>query len=375
MTATVRHADVAMLLRYLIRPLETTSLLVIGLFALGFTFATSGGLYGLIMGFLMLSWFFKYAYVLLDSTANGVEEPPVLAVEMLNPVDEQRPLAQLIITTSVAWAAWKLGGTAGIAVAVLGFFYLPASIAVLGASSRALEAINPLALTRVIRGLGGYYLLILAVIVVYAIALQFLYRADIWPMLRLALVLFCVLSIFTMLGGALYERRHVLGLEPTHTPERKAERADRERSKERAKALDVIYGEARGGNYMASRDSLLHWMRHEDPDWLERDVRFFFGEARTWQDEKAFIFVSRFLISHLIETGKTGTAVELVSGVLERAPALKLGTASDTVRIASLARAAGKRSLALRVLAPFETQFPNDVRTAEVLALRSEIER
>ena len=360
-----------MLLRYLIRPLETTSLLVIGIFALLFTLFLSSSLYGLIISVLLLSWFFKYAYVLVDATANGLEEPPAMSVEMLNPVDEQRPLAQLIITSAVGWVAWRLGGAAGIAVAVLGFLYLPASIAVLGVSSRAIEAVNPMALTRVIRGLGGYYFLILGIIVVYGIALYFLYGSGVPQMLKISLLLFCVLSIFTLLGGALYERRHVLGLKPTHSPERKAERADRERSRERAKALDVIYGEARGGNFMAARDSLLHWMRHEDKDWLERDVRFFFAEARTWQDEKAFVFVARFLISQLIEMGKTGTVVELVNGALERAPALKLGTASDTVRIATLARAAGKRSLALRVLAPFENQFPGDARTAEVAALRA----
>lgn len=293
---------------------------------------------------------------------------------MLNPV-EQRPLAQLIICCAIGWVVYRLGGAAGALVAVIGLLYLPASIAVLGASSRAFEAINPLALTRVIRALGGYYVLVLGVIALYAFTILLLYRFDLPEALRVGFVLFSVLSIFALLGGALYERRHVLGLEPTHSPERRAEREDRERSRERAKALDVIYGEARGGNFMASRDSLLHWMRHEDPDWLERDVLFFFGEARTWQDEKAFIFVSRFLISQLIERGKTGTAVEVVSGVLERAPALKLGTATDTVKIATLARAAGKRSLALRVLAPFESQFPGDAHTSEVVALRAALER
>jgi hypothetical protein len=45
------------------------------------------------------------------------------------------------------------------------------------------------------------------------------------------------------------------------------------------------------------------------------------------------------------------------------------------LKLASLARAAGKRSLALRILAPFETQFPGDAHTPEVVALRSEIMR
>jgi hypothetical protein len=294
---------------------------------------------------------------------------------MLTPGDEQRPAAQATICAGVGWVVYHLGGVPGMAVAVVALLYLPVSIAVLGASSRAIDAVNPVALTRTIIGLGAYYPLILGIIAVYTAAIFFVARTDLWESLQVGFLLFCVLSIFTVLGGALYERRHVLGLEPTHTPERKAERAEQERAKERHKALDEVYGEARGGNFMASRESLLRWLRQVDVDWLERDVRFIFGQARTWQDEKAFVFVSRFLISYLIETGKTGTAVEIVDGVLTRAPAIKLGTASDTVKIANLARAAGKRSLALRVIAQFETQFPGDVRTPEVTTLRSEIAR
>jgi hypothetical protein len=364
-----------MLLRYLLRPLDTTSLLLIVVFTLLFEFCVHGGLYGLFLSILVLSWFFKYAYVLVDATANGVKETPVLSVEMLNPLDEQRPGAQLVICAVVGWLAYRVSGIPGIVIGVLGLVYLPASVAVLGASSRALEAVNPLALTRTIVGLGVYYPLMLGVIAVYAVAVIVLSRTDVWETLQIAFLLFCVLSIFSGLGGSLYERRHALGFEATHTPERVAEREERERSKERAKALDEVYGEARGGNFMAARDSLLRWLRQTDADRLEQDVRHICSEARTWQDEKAFVFVSRFLISHLIEMGKTGTVVEVVDQVLQRAPALKLGTASDTVKIATLARAAGKRALALRILAQFEAQFPGDARTGDVAALRTEITR
>jgi len=363
------------LLRYLLRPVDSTSLMVLLMFTAFVKFGIHGGLYGWVMLVIISSWFFKYAYVLVDATANGIEKTPVLSVEMLNPADEQRPLAQLIICAGVGYVAYKLGGGAGIAVAVIGLLYLPASIAVLGASSRALDAVNPVALTRVIKELGIYYVLVLGVIVVYAIAIFFLVLSDAWEPLKIIFSLFCLLSLFTALGGALYERRHVLGLEATHTPERRAERDERERSRERSRALDEVYGEARGGNFMAARDSLLNWLRHIEADWLDRDVHFIFNQARTWQDEKAFLFVSRFLISQLIEMGKTGTVVEIVDGTLARAPALKLGTASDTLRIATLARAAGKRALALKVLAPFETQFPGDARTSDVIAMRGEIAR
>src|SRR5262249_51855674 len=155
------------------------------------------------------------------------------------------------------------------------------------ASARVIDAVNPLALTRTIKGLGVYYLIILAIIGAYALVLVLLARTDIWEQVKVAFLLFSIYSIFCVLGGALYERRHALGLEPTHTPERQAERKEQERARERHKALDEVHGEARGGNFMAARDSLLRWLRFVDADLLERDVRFIFEQARTWQDEKA----------------------------------------------------------------------------------------
>lgn len=361
--------------RHLFRPLDATSIILIAVFATGLELGMHGGLFGLVILALMMSWFFKYAYVLLDAVSNGVAETPVLSVEMLNPVDEQRPLAQLFITCGIAGAAIWAGGWAGVVIGIVGLLYLPVSVAVLGASARALDAVNPIALTRTIAGLGIYYVLILGVIAVYSVVLVLLVKWNAWEWLRIALALFLVLSLFSTLGGALYERRHELGMEPTHTPEREAEARERERAQVRARALDGVYGEARGGNFIAARDSMLSWLRDCGPDQMERDARFFFSEARHWQDDRAFVFLARFLISQLLEAGKTGTAVEIVDGVLQRAPALKLGTAADALKIATLARAAGRRALALRVLAQFEAQFPGDARTAEVLSLRAELQR
>lgn len=363
-----------MLLRHLIRPLDSTSLLLLVTFTAVFTFAFGAGIYGLVIMALLLSWFFKYAYVLLDAVANGVEKTPVLSVEMLNPVDDQRPIAQVIICVGIYLLARWIGGWPGVLVVGIGLLYLPVSVAVLGASSRAIDAVNPVVLTRVLVGLGVYYPMILGVIVLYAVIMLLVARSSVWDVVKTFLAQFFVLSVFSALGGALFEQRHRLGLDPTHSPERVAEREHRERSRVRAHALDEVYGEARGGNFIAARDSLLRWIREAGLDHLESDARFFMSQAREWQDEKAFVFISRFLVSHLIEAGKTGAAVEIAAGVLERAPTLKLGTAADTLRIATLARAAGKRSLALRLVSEFERQFPGDSHTAEALALRREVE-
>lgn len=180
--------------------------------------------------------------------------------------------------------------------------------------------------------------------------------------------------MFCALGGALFERRHALGFEATQSPERKEESQERERSRQLARTLDDLYAQARTRNSAAAKESLRRWL-YEEPERLENDIRVIYNRARQWEDEKAFAFVARQLLEELLERGKTGTAVDLAGGFMERTPMLPLGSADDTLRLAQLARAAGRRSLALRILTPFEKHFPGDARIGEVVALRAELQR
>ena len=59
---------------------------------------------------------------------------------------------------------------------------------------------------------------------------------------------FAWLSVFSLIGGSLYEQRTALGHEAIDTPERRAARAQQRLDRERARFMDTIYGEARGGN-------------------------------------------------------------------------------------------------------------------------------
>ncbi len=66
---------------------------------------TPRGFAGLPLAIALVSWFFKYCFILIDSIVTGAAEPPVLSVEMINPINEQRPLGQaLLIAGGVALA-------------------------------------------------------------------------------------------------------------------------------------------------------------------------------------------------------------------------------------------------------------------------------
>src|SRR5580692_2658797 len=85
------------LLRHLVRPARGGAAAVIVVFAFLLIMAARAGLVGIPLALLVISWFFKYAYILFDHTVRGFDEPPTLDIQMMNPIDEQRPLAQVVI--------------------------------------------------------------------------------------------------------------------------------------------------------------------------------------------------------------------------------------------------------------------------------------
>ena len=84
-------------LHYLLLIAHPTVVFLVASLTLGFLLTTYAGLAGIVLAPLLLMWLFNYSYVLLEHIANGAREPPVLAIEMLNPLNEQRPLLQLAI--------------------------------------------------------------------------------------------------------------------------------------------------------------------------------------------------------------------------------------------------------------------------------------
>ena len=96
---------------------------------------------------ILTSWFFKYAYVLFDHTVWGFDEPPTLDIEMLNPLNEQRPLAQVVILAliygAVEFVQHALGPAAAMIFAVPAALLSPASVAVLGLEGNIIKAAIP----------------------------------------------------------------------------------------------------------------------------------------------------------------------------------------------------------------------------------------
>ncbi len=346
---------------------------MIVVFAVLLTVAANAGFLGLPLGAILLSWFFKYAYILFDHVTRGVDEPPTLDIEMVNPLNEQRPLALLAIVlllyAAVALTAVVLPAAARVSVAVAATLILPACAAVLGLERNVLKALNPIALVHLVRGLGPLYIAVLGLIVCYAATLSLLQKLALWLPLQVLIEMFAVLSIFSVLGGALYERRDELGLETWHSPERTA---DLERAAE-LKADEALvteaYGLVRVGNHAKAGQMLKDWLasHHQSVE----AYRWLCDHVASWSDPRYANRLTEELVERLLALKRSGEALDTTAERLRADPTFRPRTAAATLTIARLAaQAGGARGTARALLSDFEQRFANDpqVPAAQSLA-------
>jgi hypothetical protein len=364
------------LLRHLARPARGGAAAVVIVFAFLLVVAAKGRLIGIPLALLVTSWFFKYAYILFDHTVRGFDEPPTLAIEMVNPVDEQRPLGQVLILGllffALKLAQSYLGTPAAIGLGVILLFFLPASIAVLGLESNILKAAYPVAWFHLVRGLGLLYGAVLLVIFVVCLGLGLLWKLDLWEPLEIALGMFAILSIFSFLGGAIYERRHELGIETWVSPERTADLRAKEEWRGHEKLVLDAYGLMRAGAHIKSWQVLLDWLKSrgfspEDYRWLcERTVQ--------WDDPRYITRLTEDYVARLLVLKRTGEALDAVAQRLNLDPNFRPKSPADTLSVAQLAaRGGGAPRMARILLADFATRFAGDPRVPEATALRENL--
>ncbi len=350
---------------------------VVIIFALLLALALKAGLIGIPLGLIVNSWFFKYAFVLFDHTARGFDEPPVLDLKMMNPIDEQRPLVQLFImlllTGGTMWTYATLGTFPASIVAILFLAALPASVAILGLEGNIFKALNPYAWAHMIKGLGPLYLTVLALIFFGFLLVFTLGRLELWPSIRIAIGMFGILSVFSVLGGAIYERRYQLGIETWTSPEQEAEKQRKEDHAQNEKLIHDAYGLMRAGSHVKCWELLQRWLAEHGNavdayPWICESVA-------TWDDSRYVTRLTEEHIERLLTLKRTGEALDLVAKRLRIDPAFRPKTAASTLTIAQLAaRGGGAPKLARALISDFAARFPGDPRTPVAAALAQHLQ-
>jgi hypothetical protein len=370
------HPTNLTLFHHLARPARGGAAGVVVVFTFLLVLAAKARLIGIPLALLVVSWFFKYAYILFDHTVRGFDEPPTLDIEMVNPVNEQRPLGQVLILGllffALKLAQSYLGTPIAVVLGVIFLFFLPASVAVFGLESNNFKAVYPVAWVHLVRGLGLLYGAVLLVIFAAGLGLSLLWKLDLWGPIQIALGMFAILSIFSFLGGAIYERRHELGIETWVSPERSAERKTKEEWRGHEKLLLDAYGLMRAGSHVKSWETLSDWLKSrgfspEDYRWLcERTVQ--------WDDPRYITRLTEDHVARLLVLKRSGEALDAVAQRLNLDPNFRPKSAADTLSVAQLAaRGGGAPRLARILLADFAARFAGDPRVPEATALRESL--
>jgi hypothetical protein len=331
-------------LRVLQVPFHVTNLILVGIFSALLSLFLSIGYYGWFPAMFLLIWVFKYCYVLIERIADGASEPPVMEPDMLSPL-EIRPWVQGILLFGGAWLCYSIGGKAGVALGVLLLALLPASIAVLGFGEHAWQAVNPLTLFRVIRGLGSLYAALLAALLVCVGIFWLMERIELWSVLEIAIKLWCLVAYFCFVGACLYLRRKQLGFEPSRSPERTAAREEMERVKLRARMVDDVFQLVRIGKHVDATGPLALWLRDTDAEHVSKDSYFVAEQALRWDSPLALNTIGSTLIRHLMRYGRPDAALAVFEILRKKAP-FTMDSVADLRALAEFAEAQGREELA-----------------------------
>jgi hypothetical protein len=340
--------------RYWLFPLRGAAAALVATFTLGLWLASHAGWMGIPLALLLTSWFFKYCFILLDAVIAGAAEPPVLSIEMVNPIDEQRPLAQALLIAGGALLALELGkltlAAVGWLCGALLLLLLPASVAVLAMSGNPLRAVWPPELLSLIRGMGWDYAWLICSILTLALLVVACGWIGAWDALLFAVVQLAFLLIFTLVGGALHEHRLELGIEFKTQRERLAERAGSEHVLERNRAIERAYGKFRVSKPQEGWQEIQTWLKlhggaEDSTDKTLLEHRAVLAAVTRWDDTRAGDRLTDELVALYLARRETGRALEIVEERLAFNPLYRPKQPQHAVRLAELAAAAGKRVL------------------------------
>jgi hypothetical protein len=367
-------------LRYLAYPANGASLILIALTSLLFCIGWWARVFGLPLMFIMLTWFLKYGLVTVEHIAWKVEGKPVLSVEMLNPVEQKKPLVLVIVVgvfVFVIFAARvRLGNVAAALVGLAAIALLPAAVAVQTGHDSARKGLDVREWFKLIRWLNfDYARVLLGIAVVWLAGVILLLgppREALPLFVRVAILMFGCLSVLALLGGAILEKRLA---DPDDSPleRRELEVSPEEIERRREHQLDSIYGEWRSGAQKNAWQTLMRIVKESESPIDE--LRWLHERTAGWEEPRLSARIAQELVPRLLATSRYGEAIAVTRQRLAADADYRPVTADETLRIVRVARDGGDRPTARALLHDFQRFFPKDPLLPVAADLARDLER
>lgn len=324
---------------------------------------------------LLAIFFTQFTFTLIDDAVNGKPETATASIEMLSPWGDMRCWVHPLLTMVIATGLLLQPQIPKLPVLAACAFLFPASLGAIALSGNALDAVNPFAMVRIIRGLGPYYLLAVLWPVLCVAAGTLLGMAGLWSFFQIATVQLLFLASCAFIGGAVYMRRVELGFEPLVSPERKAAREEQIQTADRQHMIDGLFNDVRMRRTDSALASARQWLEKADSHHLPGDVRAILAAGATWTEKKGYIAFLLGLAPVLIAMRQPGLAFATVEAGLAATPGFTLENESEAIRMIRFALQTGRKRLAATLLANFMARNTDQNSAgAELLELRAQLE-
>lgn len=247
--------------------------------------------------------YFKYLFKMLERTANGYADPPVLTFDFYRPFDEMRPYQLLlvllfVISLAAMFREWQLDYVAA-ALVCYTLLVLPAFIGLLGLRNGFYASLNPVKLIRFIHRTGIAYLAML-VLLATTLGLTFLFYQNGTALFgAIFLTLYCLDLVFLWIGRVIHARREALEFYPEKSPEREADQAAKALLQERKYRLHRVFKQRRRENVLAI---LLAYIEAEQ-DTLAAHA-WYHAELMCWDNKRLALKHAPFYVKSLRIAGK-----------------------------------------------------------------------
>jgi hypothetical protein len=371
--------------RYLLVPLNASSLLSILYFAGALTLAEHAGVVGIPL-FLGIGWlFFCYGFALLDHVLEGRSSTLVLSTDVIGAF-ATRSLGTLLLVALLYYLTDRLQQwihpTVIVVLRLFLLALLPAAIGGMIMTGRFLAALNPVAMIGTISRIPtGYVALWVVLVAIWAVPLWIfhdsafsfssLWRAESFLPLGMVEVVgfrgvligllghivavYLWLATFACIGGALYEWRWDLDIKPAEAPEREAEREEAELERDRDRLMDRLYGELRVGPFSRAAGSAQKLI--EEAAQPLDECRWLYARSAKIADQRLADHLAQILLPLLLKHRATGEALDVTRQRLKASPGFRPRTSSELFRLVELACVAGERATAWQLLGDFESHY------------------
>jgi hypothetical protein len=359
-------------------PLKVVPLLLIIVFSGLLTLAARATLFGIPLGLVVIFGFINYSFILLDSLIEGIAEPPVLSIEMMNAATGHRGLATLVVVISIFFGSnvgsYWFGQAFSVALGIVTASVLPAVIAVQGVTGAVVQSLNPVRCFLLASRLGRDYLVIVvSVVVLYALAYTVIRVSALPFIVRIAVFLYAWLAVFTLIGSVLHERRADIRVDDAYEPEPVQIDRNAEHERQRDRQIDAIYAEWRGGAQKNTWQSVVTLLeRSSDP---VAESRWLYERVARWPDSSLAVRLAQDLVPRLLAEKRNSEVLDLVNERLQADPDFRPLTSATLLRVAHVARDGGDRRIARALVKDFERLFPNDPMQDTVAELQKQLER